>query len=319
MYLYIMGRAHCGSTILDIVLGGGAAIQGLGELVSGLERYAAGQETCSCGTPMHLCGFWTEVRRHFEAEGHDWAELAEASRRQTDIRAWPKTWLAGPDDPARRRLAAMTEALARAVARASGKPHLVDSNKETTRALFLLKYVADARVIHLVRDPRAVQQSYHWRIRAGRGFYFMRRRLGAGSTSAPLLILLGALSWVIGSLLGELVHRTAPGRVLRLRYEDLRDSPASAVRAIGAAFGVPVADVATRLEQDGPFRVGHHVGGNHIRHEREIRFNAGAERARPPLPRWAELITLALCWPLMWRYGYSLGSPDPASPASAHR
>src|SRR5215217_2008368 len=194
MYIYIMGRAHCGSTILGIILGGGAAMEGVGELVSGLERYATRQETCSCGAPMHACGFWTEVRQRFEAEGHDWAELARASRRQTDIRAWLRTWLADPDDPARLRLAVMTQALARAVTGASGKPHLIDSNKETTRALFLLKYVPEARVIHLVRDPRAVQQSHYWRIRAGRGFHFMRRKFGVGRVSAPLLMVLGAVS-----------------------------------------------------------------------------------------------------------------------------
>lgn len=30
MYLYIMGRAHCGSTILGIVLGGGGTIESVG-------------------------------------------------------------------------------------------------------------------------------------------------------------------------------------------------------------------------------------------------------------------------------------------------
>src|SRR3954465_12970352 len=43
IYLYVMGRAHYGSTILDVVLGGGAAIESVGELVSGLERYPTGE------------------------------------------------------------------------------------------------------------------------------------------------------------------------------------------------------------------------------------------------------------------------------------
>src|SRR5690242_17425779 len=217
MYLYVMGRAHCGSTILDILLGGGAAIESVGELVSGLERYAAG-EPCSCGALMRECPFWSEVRRRFEAEGFGWDELAERSRRQTDVRRWPATWLARPDDPDRRRLAAMTRALAGAIAAVSGKPHLLDSNKETTRALFLLKCLTEARVIHLVRDPRAIQQSHYWRLRAGRGFHFRRRKLGVGRTTAPLLVLLGALSWTVGSALGDLAARVAPDRVLRLRY-----------------------------------------------------------------------------------------------------
>src|SRR3954454_2174147 len=235
MYLYVMGRAHCGSTILGIVLGGGAAISSVGELVSGLERYAGG-EPCSCGGLMHECPFWTDVRRRFEAEGFGWDELARRSREQTDVRSWPATWLAGPNDPDRTRLAALTRGLLRAAAHASGKPHLLDSNKETTRGLFLLKYLPEARVIHLVRDPRVIQQSHYWRLRAGRGFHFRRRKLGVGRTTAPLLVLLGALSWTVGSALGELAARAAPGRVLRVRYEDLCRDPAGAVRNIGAAF-----------------------------------------------------------------------------------
>jgi hypothetical protein len=306
MYLYIMGRAHCGSTILGIVLGGGGTIESVGELVSGLERYGKQNEICSCRQLMDDgCPFWAEVRRHFEAEGYDWAELARASRHQTDVRSWPGTWLAGRSDPSRRRLGSMTAAIARAIARASGKPHVLDSNKETTRALFLVRFLPEAHVIHLLRDPRAVQQSHWWRICAGRGFHFMRRKYGVGRCSAPLLILLGAVSWLVGSALAELVHKAAPDRVLRLRYEDLRDNPAAAVRMIGAALGVPVEDVAARLDQGQTLTIGHQVGGNDIRYAGEIRFDREAGRNHPPLPRWAELVTVAVCWPLMRRYGYT--------------
>ena len=48
---------------------------------------------------MRECPYWAEVRRRFEAEGHDWAELICASRRQTDVRRWLPTRLAGRDDP----------------------------------------------------------------------------------------------------------------------------------------------------------------------------------------------------------------------------
>lgn len=34
MYIYVMGRAHSGSTILDILLGNAAASESLGELVA---------------------------------------------------------------------------------------------------------------------------------------------------------------------------------------------------------------------------------------------------------------------------------------------
>jgi hypothetical protein len=304
VYLYVMGRGHSGSTILDILLGGAAAVESVGELVSGLEWYEAGTR-CACGAPMRECPYWAEVRRRFEAEGHDWAEFARASRRQTDVRRWLPTRLAGRDDPGLRRLAAMTRSIARSIAAVSGKPHVLDSNKEVARGLFLLRYLPEARVVHLVRDPRGIQRSHHWRLRDRRGFLFMRRRF-AGRGTAPLLLLLAAASWTAGNVLGELTRRAAPDRVLRLRYEDLCRDAAGAVRAIGDAFGLQLEDVVAGLEGGEPFRVGHNVGGNHIRHAGAVRFDAGAEGARPPLPRWAERATVLLCWPLMRRYGYAV-------------
>src|SRR3954447_25608999 len=124
-----MGRGHSGSTILDILLGGGAAVESVGELVSGLEWYEAGTR-CACGAPMRECPYWTEVRRRFEAEGHDWAELIRASRRQTDVRRWLPTRRAGRDNPELPQLAVMPRSTARAIAAWSGKPHVLDSNKE---------------------------------------------------------------------------------------------------------------------------------------------------------------------------------------------
>ena len=132
--------------------------RGLGEIVSGLERFQDG-EPCACGAAMRDCSFWSGVRRRFEAEGLDWDELAALSRWQTDVRRWPTTRLARTDEPKRVRLAAMTEALAWAVAAESDKPHVLDSNKEIARGLFLLRYLPAAPVIHLVRDPRGIQQS----------------------------------------------------------------------------------------------------------------------------------------------------------------
>src|SRR3954453_2028087 len=97
MYLYIMGRGHSGSTILDILLGAGAAIESVGEVVSGLEYYHR-RVRCACGPLMRECPFWAEVRRHFEAEGFDWFELARLSKRQTDVRRWLPPRLRRPAD-----------------------------------------------------------------------------------------------------------------------------------------------------------------------------------------------------------------------------
>ena len=331
MYIYVMGRGHSGSTILDILMGGGAAAESVGELCILGARGLPGSPSevvddpgkkaaavCSCGAPIAACPFWTAVRERFAASGLEWQPSVRALFDHANVRNFWGTLVASRD-PAKapRRLAELARivpALEAAITGAAGKPHLFNSNKEPTRALFLLKYHPGARVIHLVRDPRGIVQSHYWRIRGAHGFRFLRRHYEVGRWAAPFVLLLAAGSWVVGNLCAELAVRAAPERVLRLRYEDLRDDPAGAIRAIGAAFGLPVDDVLGRLERGEPFPVGHNVGGNHIRREREVRFDPGTERKRPPLPAWADLATTLVCWPLMRRYGYPLRRPATLSP-----
>jgi Sulfotransferase family len=303
MYLYVMGRGHSGSTILDILVGASASVESLGELTSGLKHYETGGH-CACGALVRECPFWDEVRRRFEVQGFNWIAFCRAGRRQTSVGRWLGTRLARADHPGRRQLATQTQAFARAVAETSGKPHLLDSNKETARGLFLLRYLPEARVIHLVRDPRGVLRSHYWRVAEGRDFRFMNRLHRPGAMG-PVWLAVAALSWTVGNILCEAALRVAPRRVLKLRYEDLRADPASALRRIEAAFGLPLADVVAKIAADEAFPVGHNVGGNHIRHEGAVRFNPRAEKERPPLPRWTEALTFLLCWPLMRRYGYA--------------
>src|SRR3712207_8304603 len=52
-----------------------------------------------------------------------------------------------------------------------------------------------------------------------------------------------------------------------------------------------------------PLAIGHDIGGNEIRFGREIVFNPGKGKEHT-LPAWLQRLTVALCWPMMLRYGY---------------
>ena len=294
-----MGRGHSGSTILDILLGGGAAVESVGELVSASSGMRAAR---AAPAARRRASARTGPRSAAASRPRaSWAGLARASRRQTDVRRWLRR--GSPPGRSRAcRLAAMTRSLASAIAATSASQR-AGLNKEVARGLFLLRYLPEARVVHLVRDPRGIQRSHHWRLRDQRGFLFMRRRF-AGRGTAPLLLLLAAASWTVGNALGELTRRAAPDRVLRLRYEDLCRDPAGAVRAIGAGFGLPVEDVVARLESGEPSRSGRLSAATTSGTPARCTSTPGP-RARPPLPRWAERATLLLCWPLMRHYGYA--------------
>jgi hypothetical protein len=316
-----MGRGHSGSTILDIILGNSAEIESVGELVSGLSREGRG-EICACGEPMQDCTHWQRVRLAFAEiardrldELQDWHDATRALVAHAHIRNLPRTLLARADAVELRSLGQASMAIADAIARASGKPHVVDSSKEPTRALMLLRFCPDARVIHLVRDPRRMMASHYWRFKKWGGYFkFLRHSYHAPPLLVPVM-LLDAVAWTVGSLIAELARRFAPDRVLKLRYEDLCDSPAAALARIAEAFAISLDDVAARIERGEPLAIGHNVGGNHIRNEGTVVFSPGKGKERV-VPRWLDYLTLACCWPLMLAYGYSLRSPKLPQAAS---
>ncbi len=308
MYIYITGRGHSGSTILDLLLGNSSQIASVGELLAGLSR--SDHAVCCCGATMPDCAFWREVRSRAEAEGITWDEVCGIA--DLGAAALWRVWWAEKADPAISRRARITRALARAITACAGKPHLVESSKTPAHGLLLLRYLPEARLIHLVRDPRHVLRSYVGKIRNEEALTMRRYRFdGRG---APLLLVYVAASWTVVNLACDLMAHAFPGRVVRMRFEDLCTRPAKELDRIAQAFGLDLADVDSKITGGEPLVVGHNIGGNQLRHADAVRFDPGGARARPPLPRWLEVISFLLCGPLMWRYGYRLGggAPRPA-------
>jgi Sulfotransferase family len=252
---------------------------------------------------MPECSFWREVRSRVEAEGISWDE-ARGIEATGAASLW-RVWRASSADPAMVRRARITRALARAIIACAGKPHLVDSSKTPTHGLLLLRHLPEARVVHLVRDPRQMLRSYVWRVRTRE--HLNVRRYALAGRSAPLFLVWVAASWTLGNLVCELMARAFPDRVVRVRFEDLCTRPSRELDRIGRAFGLDLADVSSKAADREPLVVGHNIGGNHLRHAADVRFDPSGGRPRPPLPRWLEAASIVLCGPLMWRYGYRLG------------
>jgi hypothetical protein len=305
MYLYIMGRGRSGSTILDILLGNSNEIASVGELLFGLSH--ADREVCSCGATVADCTFWCEVRSRIEAEGIAWEEACGIDTRAT--RVW-RVWRAGRADPAIAHWAQITQALARAITAVAGKPHLIDAGKSPAHGLLLLRYLPDARVIHLVRDPRHVLQRYAWRVRSRS--HLNARQLELLRHSALPLLLGEALKWTLVNMVCDLMGRAFPDRVVRVRFEDLCARPAGEIDRIGAAFDLDLNELRSKAEGHEPLAIGHTLSGNRLRHADAVHFDPGGGKAQPPLPRWLEAVSILLCGPLMRRYGYRLrGDPRP--------
>ncbi len=171
---------------------------------------------------------------------------------------------------------------------------IVDSSKLPTRALVLAGVPGiDVRVIHLIREPRAVANAWlKKRYDPGKGASMTH--YGAGRTM---------LFWAGRQLLAEQLGRRLP--YLRIRYEDFAADPARTLDEI-AAFVPGLEGRPSVFREDGKVDLGvlHSISGN------PDRFKAGSTRIRldeawrdsaqrPKLDRARRWIS-----PIARRYGY---------------
>ena len=307
MFIYIMGRAHTGSTILDILMGNAAHTESVGQLVSHIGKI---DSLCSCGVTIRQCPFWTQIRAKVTERGpYDWDELAGAHTSQGHVKSFLAT-LMGLKPARRDYLHDTAHHIERAIQEVSHKQVVVDSSKEPTRALFFAKHDPDARFIFLVRDPRSIMNSYYWRFKDKWTFHFLRREWPSRFVW-PVYMVIAAASWILGNLLYEIVYIHAKDRTILVRYEDLISQPDVELTRIGEAFGLDYSDVIKMIEQDREFPIHHNIGGNQIREEgKTARFQPKKDLTRPPLPLHWEIVSLFFNWPLMRRYGYPLIWPQ---------
>jgi hypothetical protein len=154
----------------------------------------------------------------------------------------------------------------------------------------------DARVLHVVRDPRATAES--WR----RAKEYIPAMGAARSTAY----------WTGFNLASERVARAFPRRSLRLRYEDFTADPRGSLARVIAHVGL---DGAPPVDADGRADLGvnHTVTGNPDRLRRgpvRIREDDAWTRTQPAPAR---LVATALALPLLARYRYPL-VPSPGRP-----
>jgi hypothetical protein len=298
--VYVTGWCRSGSTVIGNLLGEHPAVVHAGELsylwVNGILR--AGTNTrCGCGADLALCTVWGAVLGRL-AGGRDPRELAR------EMIGWHQAHLRTRHTRARlaeavgrrARPAGVSAVLAgmarcyREIAAVTGAAVIVDSSKFPAEAAALCGVAdVDARVLHLVRDPRA--SAYSW-LRAKSYIPAMAPGRSSGY-------------WTAFNAASELIGRALPGRYLRVRYEDFTVRPDEVMAAImrwaGLAGRAPVG-------RDGRATLGvnHTVTGNPDRLRRgPVTIEADGQWRRE-LPRRAAATATVLSAPLLRRYGYPL-------------
>jgi Sulfotransferase family len=306
--LCITGWCRNGSTIIGNVLGEVPGVFHVGELHF-LWKNAAGNganNRCGCGAQLPSCPLWSQILPVGRPQGlsaRDWADIVIA--RQRACARTRHTWRIlrhGPrGDQAQAHAALMTE-IYHAVAARTGARLIVDTTKIPGEAALLphLDQISPYYV-HLVRDPRAVAQSWS---QEKEYCYIMP----AGKSTAY---------WHGFNTASAAITRRYPDRSMFLRYEDFTADPAGTIGALLRLCGTdpqasPVQGRTVELHAN------HTVTGN------PDRFLSGATVIRPTdnpwqssLPTQAKLAVLAWSWPQFHRYGYRYAGTFRRQPADA--
>lgn len=310
--LYVGGFGRSGSTLVGRVLGHTEDAVCVGETCYLATRGLLEGVECGCGRSFGDCEFWGAVgERAFGGwERVDVTRLAAADRLTSRYRTLPF-------HASLRERHEMTAAvdhyvgwLARlypAIARVAGAQLIVETSKDPWFADLLARLPGgDLRLLHLVRDSRAVAHSWtRSRERpspAGSRTYMPRFR--PQDT---------AVKWTLANCSFHALARRA-ATYERLRYESFVADPAGTLAGLGGFAGMPLRLPAGDLEGASVRLDEHHIfSGNPMRSSTgwvEMRLDDEWETALPA-PQFARVT--ATTWPLLRFYGY------PTVPASRRR
>jgi hypothetical protein len=317
MVLYLGGYGRSGSTLVGRVLGQPEGAVCVGETRYLWTRGLQDNVECGCGEPFRACPFWGAIGE--EAFGGwdrvDVEHLAELDREAVLLRTLPLHW-APPLRPEFARTTAeyvsYLNKLYAAIARVSGAAAIVDISKEPNFALLLTRLRGmDVRVIHLIRDSRAV--AYSWtrskKTPGAVGEEQLMPRFTASET---------ATKWMIwNAAFHALAVRRSP--YMRLDYERFVADPRRALGEIDAFADFPFSPTDPEL---GEGKV--ELGGHHMFSGNPMRASTGLIEIKPddewqlrqPSAQFAQVS--AITWPLLRLYRYPLmpvarrnGTPRP--------
>ncbi len=268
-------------------------------------------ERCGCGQPFGSCPFWRQVGQAAFG-GWDQVDVDRITRLRAQVdRARFLPQLASP--LLRRRLQpALDEYVAyyqrtyAAIGQISGSAVVIDSSKHASLAFCLRSSPGlDLRVVHVVRDPRAV--AYSW------GKIVDRPEAAPGSQMSTYTPASAALRWNLQNSALQLLSQLGTP-TLRVRYEDFTAAPAATLSRIAAFAGLPGGPEFGFLGTDRPGRWWAELGAAHTASGNPMRFTTGRIRIRHD-DTWQTAMVAGnrrtvttLTLPLLMRYGYVGGA-----------
>lgn len=294
--LYLLGAARSGSSLLTGLLGELDGVFAAAEMR--LLWWGFDARLCGCGARVSECPVWGAVIDSAkQASGLARPEELLALQARTTRTRHLIGLLAGGGNPrnegSARYLRTMTRMYLR-LADETGAAVIVDSSKSGAEAALLSNSEdINVKIVHVVRDPRAV--AYSW------------QRVGHRNPESRRSIPSAVATWLASNVSAELAaRRYGPMSKTRLRYEDYVVNPEGVLASLAALAGLPSGNIAGLCDDSRRRTSVHMVGGNRLRFDKEV--------LKPRLDsEWVDKLAAAdanfvaaATLPWLLRYGYPL-------------
>ncbi len=288
--LLIAGVGKSGSTLIGALLGQLPRYRNAGEVIS-IEHAGREGHRCGCGIKIGSCEFWGPILEE-SIGGIDRLDTLEWGRLHTGQFFSSGGKGAGSS---KGRECVQLKAFYRSLLARTGPSVIVDGSKSFryARALHEIPNL-DVFVLHLVRDPRAIEHSKSRLL--SRGHWKFNR------TST----LYNSIQWLGLNLLLESLALDRRYAYRRIRYEDFIQSPVESVADITEW----VTGVREHLEidSDGGVTLGpnHTLGGSDVRLESGRVVLSGRDAWKEQLSKTKKRVVTLITLPLLYRYRYPL-------------
>lgn len=298
--LNVGGHVRSGSTILAMLLGmnSGALTVGEVNLLFFLVAERSDSQYCSCGKLLPECWLWSQVLERFRAAlPHlSYARAHEITRKIEALT------IKAPADPDWNDYCRIWQVVLQATAEISGATQIIDSSKTGFHSLYRPQRIADAgfdiRLLHIVRDPRAVAWSNMRRAFAQDELHGGVKAFAAGARAA--------LHWNTTNASTYLLYRRhANIPYYQLRYEEFINDPVNCLRDIAQRLDLDFSQAIDIVSQSGSIDGGHVVAGSDIRMKAPLHLTQQPHTWKSALPKLAQVGVMA-SWPVARYYKYNI-------------
>ena len=248
-----MGAGRSGTTALATFLGNNSKIINLGEMHQFFEHLNEKKE-CSCGEKLVECDFWkNKISKEFFNSSFDNRELSENFESHLSIvkhifKLFGKKEI--------EKYTSVHSKILENINLNNDKKILLDSSKYIGRALALNNVNhLDLKVIYVVRDVRGVINSFSKKVQ---------------TSKSPLSTIVYYV--FINSIVEFVTLLFFRKKIIKIRYEDLIGNPVHLFDKLERFLNIDLADIKDKIKKEEAFKIGHIIGGNRLKKNKEIYF-----------------------------------------------